>query len=400
MNPLNLFAEAQGRNVVNLSWSDRTADEDASAGYILERSTDSMFTQNFVSLNLPGNTSVYRYTGLNPNTKYWFRVRARSAANAMSDYSNRAKAVTSSSIVSVNFNYTMPDADFPWNNVFASPTFESTFDNLINQTGAISGMSMALTRIFNGEFTAGVVTGDNSGIVPDKALASDFWIDNTQIAQFKVSGLNHSRRYRVGFWGSSSSNGWFKGNYTSTFTINNRTVYLNSWMNSSKMVYIDNITPDENGEMTLDFSTTEAAAYGFNGGVIIEDYSDPLASSGISSNTVIDESTISSIVDENQNTAAVRRPEASVVKMYPNPFNDFVNVEFNNTSSNNNISLEVYDLSGRMSYRRMIGRLPEGGNTLRLGAVESGMTTGIYIVTLSVNGKSIQANKIVRLAQQ
>ena len=113
MNPLNLFAEAQGRNIVNLSWSDRTVNEDANAGYILEKATDSMFTQNFVSLSLPGNTTVYKYSGLNPNTKYWFRVRARSAANALSDYSNRAKAVTAASIVSVNFNYTMPDADFP-----------------------------------------------------------------------------------------------------------------------------------------------------------------------------------------------------------------------------------------------------------------------------------------------
>jgi chitodextrinase len=399
MNPLNLFAEAQGRNIINLSWSDRAADEDAVTGYILERATDSMFTQNFVSINLQANTTVYKYSGLNPNTRYWFRVRARSAANALSDYSNRAKVVTAASIVSVNFNYTMPDADYPWNNIFASPTFESTFDNLINQTGAISGMSMTLTRIFNGEFTAGVVTGNDSGIVPDKALASDFWLDNTQVSEFKVSGLNHSRRYRVGFWGSSSSNGWFKGNYTSTFTINDRTVYLNSWMNSSKMVYIDNVAPDVNGEMTLDFSTTEAAAYGFNGGVIIEDYSDPQTSSGVSSNSIVEPLEAQNKQDA-ATGAAARAAEASIVKMYPNPFNDFVNLEFNNASASNNISIEVYDLSGRLSYRKMVGKLPVGGNTIRLGGTESGMNTGVYIVTLSVNGKSIQANKIVRLAQQ
>jgi hypothetical protein len=293
----------------------------------------------------------------------------------------------------------MPDADFPWNNIFASPTFESTFDNLINQTGAVSGLSMTLTRIFNGEFTAGVVTGNNSGVVPDKALASDFWLDNTQVSEFKVSGLNHSRRYRVGFWGSSSSNGWFKGNYTSTFTINGRTVYLNSWMNSSKMVYIDNIIPDENGEMILDFSTTDAAAYGFNGGVIIEDYLDPQASSGVVSNSVLDSVPQVESVRDRQNTHEGRAAVTSVVKMYPNPFNDYINMDFDNASASNNVSIEVYDLSGRLSYRRMIGKLPQGGNTIRLGAVEAGMNTGVYIVTLSVNGKSIQANKIVRLAQ-
>jgi hypothetical protein len=259
---------------------------------------------------------------------------------------------------------------------------------------------MTLTRIFNGEFTAGVVTGDNSGVVPDKALASDFWLDNTQVSEFKVSGLNHSRRYRVGFWGSSSSNGWFKGNYTSTFTINGRTVYLNSWMNSSKMVYIDNIAPDENGEMVLDFSTTDAAAYGFNGGVIIEDYTDPQASSGVASNSLLEAAPGVETARNGENTAGGRTAAAAVVRMYPNPFNDFINLDFTNSSANNNVSIEVYDLSGRLSYRRMVGKLPEGGNTIRLAADEARMNTGVYIVTLSVNGKSIQANKIVRLAQQ
>jgi hypothetical protein len=48
----------------------------------------------------------------------------------------------------------------------------------------------------------------------------------------------------------------------------------------------------------------------------------------------------------------------------------------------------------------MLGKLSEGANTIRLGATEAGMNTGVYIVTLSINGKSIQANKIVRLSQQ
>jgi hypothetical protein len=91
---------------------------------------------------------------------------------------------------------------------------------------------------------------------------------------------------------------------------------------------------------------------------------------------------------------------ATVVKMYPNPFNDYINMDFSNTSANNNISIEVYDLSGRLTCRRMLGKLSEGANTIRLGATEAGMNTGVYIVTLSINGKSIQANKIVRLAQQ
>ncbi|MBL7699543.1 MAG: fibronectin type III domain-containing protein [Chitinophagaceae bacterium] len=406
LNPLNLFAEAQGRTIVNLSWSDRTVDEAVGDGYILERATDSLFTMNLASISLPANTSTYQYTGLTPNTKYWFRVRAKSATNAFSDYSNRAKAITAATEVLVNFNYTMPDADFPWNNTFASPTFEATYENMINSTGAQTGISLSLTRIFNGEFTAGMVTGNNSGMggrIPDAALASDFWLDNTQLSQFKVSGLNHSRRYRVGFWGSSSSNGWFKGNYTATYTANGQTVYLNSWMNSSKIVYIDNIVPDENGEILLDFSTTEAAAYGFNGGFILEGYSSSLVSgSGTGSNSVLDEMAGMTVEEvdggqSNGNTARNAAAQTSVVKMYPNPFTDYVNLEFNNSSANNKISVEVYDLTGRISYRKNVGTLPEGRNTIKLGAAEARMKTGVYIVTLSVNGKTIKANKIMKL---
>ncbi len=34
------------------------------------------------------------------------------------------------------------------------------------------------------------------------------------------------------------------GNYTAKYSINGRSVYLNSWMNSTKIVYVGNITPD------------------------------------------------------------------------------------------------------------------------------------------------------------
>jgi hypothetical protein len=233
--------------------------------------------------------------------------------------------------------------------------------------------------------------------VPDRVLSSNYWLDNTQVSQFKVSGLNHSRRYRIGFIGSSSIVGWFKGNYTATYTINGRTVYLNSWMNSSKIVYIDNVQPDENGEIYLDFSTTEAAAYGFNAGVIIEDYTDPSQVTVVNAgNSVLGSVT----AEENKDRSGEDRlREAGSVKLYPNPFTDFVNMEFNNTSDDNNVSIELYDLSGRLNYKREFGRLPKGNNTVRLSAADAGLKTGIYIVTLTVNGKTLEASKVIKVGK-
>jgi large repetitive protein len=233
MNPINLYAEPADRTNIDLSWSDRTNDEDIFEGYVLDRATDSLFTQNTFSIALPANTTTYRNTGLTANVKYWYRIRAKATGGLFSDYSNRAKAITPASIVYVHFNYTTENAPAPWNNTFTAPTAPFTITNLKNQSGAGSGISMSLTRIFNGEFTAGVITGNNSGVVPDRALGSDYWLDKTQVSEFKLSGLNHARRYRIGFFGSSSINGWFTGNYTATYTINGKTVYLNSWMNES-----------------------------------------------------------------------------------------------------------------------------------------------------------------------
>jgi hypothetical protein len=402
LNPVNMYAETFDKSTIDLSWSDRTANEDVSLGYYLERATDSLFSHNLVQIPLPGNTTTYRNTGLSPNTRYWFRVRAKAAGGAFSDYSNRAKATTPASTVFVNFNYTMPDADYPWNNTFSSPSFEASFDNLINATGANSGLTLSITRIFNGEFTAGVYTGNNSGIVPDKALVSDYWIDNTQESQMKVSGLNHTRKYRVGFFGSSSSNGWFKGNYTATYTVNGRTVYLNSWMNGSKIVYLDGLTPDENGELLLNFSTTKEAQYGFNGGIIIQDYTVPDETTGgsQSSPSVVQASAVDEAANKDDQSAARTQAEKLASRVYPNPFTDFVNLDFNNESESDRVSIEVYDLSGRIGYRRMLGQLPKGGNTVRLSAAEAGLKTGVYIVTLSVNGKPIQASKVIRLENQ
>src|SRR5690606_14185789 len=65
---------------------------------------------------------------------------------------------------------------------------------------------------------------------------------------------------------------WVKDNYTATYTVGGKTVYLNSWQNRTKIVYIDDIAPDPDGKLLLDFSTTEAAGYGFNAGIIISSY--------------------------------------------------------------------------------------------------------------------------------
>jgi predicted esterase len=378
LNPAYVYAEAQDRGVVNISWSDRTNNE---TGYDIVRSADSLFSQDVVTIQVAANITSYKNAGLLANTRYWYRVRARSGV-IYSEYSNQVRVVTPGEIVYVNFNTTVPNAAFPWNNLAADPAVMFTANNLKNQSGAWTGINLKLEKTFNGEFTAGVNTGGNTGVVPDNVLMSDFWLDNTQLSQFRVSGLNHTKRYRFGFTGSASSNGWFKGNYTATYSINGNTVYLNSWMNSSKIVYLDDVAPDAGGEVLLNFSTTSGALYGFNSGFILQEYTDRQEDGSIpASNLILEE------------TGAAAGLNPYNVNAYPNPFRNVIMIDFVNTSGSK-ISTEMYDMYGRLVQRQEYNKLPKGRNTIHVDAGEA--ITGMYMITLKADGRIIKTVKMVK----
>ncbi len=403
LNPMNLYVEPKDRNSVSLSWSDRTSNEDAVGGMQLQRASDSLFTLNVQTFNLAANTTVYTNTGLTPNTKYWYRVRAK-VSGVFTDYSNRVKTITPQNTVYLNFNFSTPNAVFPWNNTSAPPNIEGVqFTDLYNQAGNPSGLTATIERAFNGENVAGVVTGNNSGIVPDAVLQSCYWLDNTQLSTMRITGLNESKRYRFGFIGSMGNVGWYYGNYTATYTINGRTVYLNSWMNSTKIVYIGDVVPDSNGEVVVQFSTTAAAAWGFNSGMIIQTYDDVnggtvpnIVTPGSGNNPSVETvnvTTLDPVADAANNAD---KNKQVTIRAYPNPFNNFVNLDFNNTAASNLVSVDIYDLGGRLMYRQAYPNLPAGFNTLRLNTAEGNLGKGLYMITLRVNGKVVHTAKMLR----
>jgi poly(3-hydroxybutyrate) depolymerase len=382
--PSNLYVEPADRTVVNVSWSDKTNNEAATSGYELQRATNAAFTSGLVTIALAGNTTSYRNTGLAANTKYFYRVRAKNGTN-VSEYSNVMSTITPGTIVYVNFNTTVAGGPSPWNNLAASSVTTFTKSSLKNQSGTSTTMALRLDKFFNGEFTAGKSTGNNSGIVPDNVLKSAWWVDRSQLAQMRLSGLNTARRYRIGFFGSSSANGWFKGNYTATYTVNGRTVYLNSWENSTKVVYIGDLVPLSGGILYLDFNTTANAAYGFNSGIIIQEYTDSIG--GIVTNSVLDTAG-ANLVDA--------MPADYNIHVYPNPYQDIINIDFFNKSTGDDITAEVYDLSGRLILRKEYRTLPAGANTLRLTDISSTKATSVNLVALKVNGRIVKTATVMR----
>lgn len=86
--PGNLSATTVSDSQLNLNWTDNSGNE---SGFEIERSQDGT---NFSKIaEVGGNTTSYSSDGLNANTQYWYRIRAKNNGGN-SAYSNVANATT------------------------------------------------------------------------------------------------------------------------------------------------------------------------------------------------------------------------------------------------------------------------------------------------------------------
>ncbi|HKP31425.1 MAG TPA: LamG-like jellyroll fold domain-containing protein [Chitinophagaceae bacterium] len=398
INPINLVAEPVDKTHVLLTWSDRS---NAETGYIVQRATAGA-NGPWTTLTTV-NATTHNDATASQNTRYWYRVIATktTAPTRSSDPSNVVSTITPESIVYVNFDFTFP-ANAPWNNLNANPDEGKVFPNMLNDANVNTGITLEITKHFNGQFNAGMTTAASGGIFPDPVMASNYWLDPKQIGQWKISNLNLSKRYRFGFFGSTGP-GWYDGDFTSKYTIGNRTVYLNAHKNDSKVVYIGDVVPDANGEVLLNISTTEAAAFGFTAAILIEAYNDAVGGivpNGINNTQGTDFTDVSG---DKKNTVSAQNPNSKPVitsiNAYPNPFINNLSIDFYNNAAGNEVSVDIYDLTGRLVYRRNAGNVPVGPNTLKLNIQNSGFTSGVYLVKLNINGQIVNTAKLVKSRQ-
>lgn len=86
--PGNLSATTASESQLNLNWTDNSGNE---SGFEIERSQDGT---NFSKIaDVGANTTSYSSGGLNANTQYWYRIRAKNSGGN-SGYSNVANATT------------------------------------------------------------------------------------------------------------------------------------------------------------------------------------------------------------------------------------------------------------------------------------------------------------------
>lgn len=81
------------------------------------------------------------------------------------------------------------------------------------------------------------------------------------------------------------------------------------------------------------------------------------------------------------------------VNIYPNPVTSTTTVEFD-LVKNADVSLRVFDMTGRVVYTQSYGKLNSGVQKQQINL--SNLTSGIYAVTLNVNGKLQGSKQIIK----
>lgn len=391
LNPLNLRAEATGAKTIALKWSDRANNE---TGYQVWRAVSG---ENYTQIaTLPANTVSYTDNNLAVNKKYYYKVRAVRNTTT-SDYSNSASATSLGFSVQVNFSELLV-APAPWNNTNMRPQQGVVASNMSDGQNNITGIGINILENFDGMYSAGINTGNNSGIYPDNVMVENYGLFPGRHADFNITGLNQSLKYDLVFFGSSVEWEDVTGRYTVNGT---KKAWLNASMNKNGVVTIHGVSPDEFGNIHVDVDPgTATSRYGLIAALTIKGYLDPATQD--EDGPIEPVGTQSARIGDNMVAAAPpavamisKTPDFGDTRVYPNPFQSQFNVDIV-LKAETAVRIDIFDMAGRLMYSDYKGSVPAGASTLRINTGSSINAPGVYLLRISGKNGETKMVKLVK----
>ena len=382
VRPYNLFAATSlDTSKITLTWSDRSSNE---TGFQIYRSTSVNGTYTLVTTTA-ANVTTYTNTGLAPNTRYYYKVRAVNAS-ATSNYSNIATATLAAKIVLLHLDAdASTNGPSPWNNTSQLSIAGATTSNMNDINLINTGFEMVITKEFNNTGFAGV-TG--SGIFPSNVMKGNYWTDAGMVSEVMFDNLDVRKKYRIGCFGSNASVNYTSANYT----CNGQLVQLNSYNNNSKVVYLDKLVPNADGQLIVDIATVVGSPYSFTGAFTIEAFDDTDSYVPVSISRPELPSNNQAVTANVISTAAA----ANDIRVYPNPFNNKITVEMNGAKSGT-VGLMLYDASSRLVYAG--NTVKQAGNqTFNVNIPNAGnLKPGSYVLSVAVDGKLTKSVVLIKV---
>jgi hypothetical protein len=262
---------------------------------------------------------------------------------------------------------------------------------------------MTIVSNFTGTNPAGVQTGDNSGVYPDKVMAESYYTE-TDTARMKISGLDQAKQYSFTFFGSRASG----GTRVTAYAIGTKVVTLDANDNRSNTVTIENVKPDGNGEIIITVYT--ALNYGYLNAMVInafppEDSSGlqslPNYGGGVMSNVRTTGIGVMGALAPTVQPAAVQHHNddgvdgITVENAYPNPFSSYINLSIRQQQEAR-ILIRLLDGNGRLILVKDLGRRGSGVYQERIDVGNRVLGNGLYLLQILSESKPVKTIKLIR----
>ncbi|HUP13289.1 MAG TPA: T9SS type A sorting domain-containing protein, partial [Niastella sp.] len=324
------------------------------------------------------NSTMYTDAGIAENSPFFYKVRAIASAKA-SVYSNVATAITLSHVVYENFNLDNAAAS-PWNNTNSLPEPYAVFENLKTDLGNPSGISISIVSDFSGYNPSGMITGNNSGVVPDNVMRSSYYGGKGVTARLRVNGLSQVHTYNFVFFASRDGS----GDRTTIYTIGTDRVSLNASSNTTQTVQISGVRPDENGSIFIDITNGAASQYSYLNGLIIQAYNNPVSTTmGLANSLTSGTSATNGVMAPGRKAQEAENVNKTTVTVYPNPFIDNVTVQLQIPTKILLLSVKVTDISGRVISLQAFKEVPAGIWEQRISIKSRALKAGTYFIELN-----------------
>ncbi len=258
--------------------------------------------------------------------------------------------------VNIDFGETMQTAPAPWNNLTDYEV--GAIADLNDCKGNLTGISIAVTDSFSMDGAGG---NSNDPNYP-KEVSNDYFYGNTQLAfgmqqptgGFTLNGLNPSKVYSFGFYGSR----YPISNRETKYIVNGAvqdSASLVIGVTTPVMVWVNGVVPKSDGSVEITVTAVPNATDNPTGYYYIN------AMSFIESGTV-----------------GINETEMAQISIFPNPAKDVINVSFE--SGDDVKHIEVYNLNGS----KVLEVMGEGSSTQAVNI--SGLVKGVY--TLKANSSN------------
>ncbi|WP_169513403.1 fibronectin type III domain-containing protein [Flexithrix dorotheae] len=365
--PSDLIAKTLSKSALELNWEDNSDNE---TGFEIWKSNTLNGNYNMVA-TVGVDVTSFTDSLLETGSAHYYKVRAINAIGE-SDFSNISEGRTLVFAVYMNFNETDPAAE-PWNNTSAFPLVGDYYADLKNDEGNPTGINLEVTSNFDGVNPYGMITGDDSGIVPDNVMRSSYWLDYGNTGQLTLSGLSSFFEYNLVFFGSRNGG----GDRTTVYTVGTESVSLNASYNTQNTAVLNGISPNGNGEITIDIDLGPNASFAYINGLVIQAVEKNAGNLRKSSQSLSEDNGINNITD--------------IVDIYPNPFLNTLNLDFE-IVTDEMVDITLRDLSGRTIYSRKGMQINAGKSTMLLDFSNEvvSFSSGLYL--LEVNGVTVGKN--------